>query len=128
MRTVDHLWNPADDDVAIRYGAMADRSALARAAFTTYLARRYYGLSLWTRPRMSPFQIARAIIPYTNMTRSKIRAVHIGELRAARWEIADLDSRGHFNLRFTHEPDDGLWDRLEAIMSAAVLFDARLGD
>jgi len=104
-------------DYAIRYGTMTDRTALAKAARTTWLRRGYYGLSFFTRPGLSPLDIAREIAPMTRITKGKLRAARVAELIAAGFEIADERDDGHFNLRFPGDPDDATWSLLDGLMA-----------
>lgn len=110
---------PDDDDVAIRYGTMSDRDSLLMAARTTFIRRRYYGLSMFSLPGMTAQAIAAAVAPRTRVTRGKMRSARIGDLRSAGFKIADHSADGHLNLRFPDAPNEETWERLEGIMGPA---------
>lgn len=110
---------PDDDDVVIRYGTMRDRDSLVMAARTTFIRRRYYGLSMISLPGMSAQAIAAVVAPRTRVTRGKMRSTRIGDLRSAGFEIADHSDDGHLNVRFPDAPNEETWERLEGIMGPA---------
>jgi hypothetical protein len=112
---------PAADDIAIRLGAMADRTRLNEAAETTFERRGYWGISMFTRPSMDAHALANHAERVMKASPGgKMRATTIGAITSAGLEIKDFrEADGHFNLAFSSEPDDATWDAVLAVMAPA---------
>jgi hypothetical protein len=112
-------FEPGNDWIAIRYNTMTDRAKLDMTAHTEFLIGGYYGISMFTRPNMTAREVAIAVAPNTNVVQGRMRAVRIGALRDAGFEVVDyVEATGHVTVRFAAKPDDALWDRLIALMGA----------
>lgn len=111
---------PGNEWIAIRYNTMTNRAARDKSARTMFLNRRYryYGISFFTRPNMTAREIAIAIAQHTKVVTGKMRAVVVGDLREAGFQLVDyVPETGHVTLKFAAKPDDRDWERLIALMT-----------
>jgi len=110
---------PGDDWVAIRYNTMTDRDALDRSARTAFVVsgRRYYSVSMFTRPGMTAQEVAIDVASHSRVTTGRMRAVTLGTLRRAGFVPADYNpTTGHIEIRLPDRPDQAMWDLMVGLM------------